>query len=143
METGEADIIRFHHEELCLPDHEHMMIDHYDVQHETKSGERVSMRRTAQWSQRPHLARVSFYERILQQHFHPDSRTMIEDVMHGVVHQEFERAGVNGWYNYRLWIYCPETDKLGIKRSYHTDGRGADSKYEMNIIPVEASDGRA
>lgn len=139
VEDGTADVIRFHHEELCLPEHEHMMVDH----NKTDIVHGAPMRRTVQWSQRPHLARVSFYERILQQHFHPDSRTMIEDVMHGVVHQEFERAGVNGWYNYRLWIYCPETDKLGIKRSYHTDGRGADSKYEMNIIPVEASDGRA
>ena len=137
MDSGEADIIRLHHEELVLPDHEHMMLDHYDVQRETKKGERVSMRRTAQWSQRPHIARVSFYERILQQHFHPDSRTMIEDVMHGIVDNEFNKHGEQGWYNYRLWLYCPTTDKIGIKRSYHTDGRGADEKYEMDIIPVE------
>ena len=137
MDSGEADIIRFHHEELVLPDHEHMMIDHYDVQVETTNSERVSMRRTAQWSQRPHIARVSFYERILDNYFHPDSKTMIEDVMHGVVHQEFEKHGAQGWYNFRLWLYCPTTDKLGIKRSYHTDGRGADPKYEMDIKPVE------
>lgn len=132
VKDGTADVVRLHHEELCLPEHEHMMVDHKtDIVHG------APMRRTVQWSQRPHLASVAFYERILRQHFHPESRTMIEDVMHGVVHQEYERYGVNGWYNYRLWLYCPETDKIGIKRSYHTDGRGKDSKYEMNIIPVE------
>lgn len=142
METGEADIIRFHHEELILPDHEHMMIDHENklmIPQTTLTARQapVPMRRTAQWSQRPHIARVSFYERILDNYFHPDSKTMIEDVMHGVVHQEFEKHGIEGWYNFRLWIYCPTTDTLGIKRSYHTDGRGADEKYEMDIKPVE------
>lgn len=137
MEKGEADVIRFCHEELILPDYDHMMLDK-----ENQTIEGAPMRRTVQWSQRPHIASVAFYQRILSQHFHPESRTMIEDVMHGVVHNEYERHGVNGWYNYRLWIYCPETDKLGIKRSYHTDGRGADIKYDMDIKPVEGNNGR-
>lgn len=132
LERGEADLIRLCHEELILPDYDHMMIDKDDV---LMMG--AKMRRTVQWSQRPHLASVAFYERILRQHFHVESRTMIEDVMHGVVHNEFLKHGVNGWYNYRLWIYCPDTDTLGIKRSYHTDGRGADPKYDMDIKPVE------
>lgn len=134
MESGEADVIRLIHEELILPDYDHMMIDKESL---LVGKGLVPMRRTAQWSQRPHIASVAFYERILNNYFHPDSKTMIEDVMHGIVHQEFEKHGVNGWYNFRIWVYCPETDKLGIKRSYHTDGRGADPKYEMDIKPVE------
>ncbi len=130
MNGGKADVIRFHHEELILDDHKHLM---FGCCPEDIAG--VKLHKTIQWSQRPHLARVSFYERILDQYFNPESRTMIEDVMHGIV----QKAGrdIHGWYNYRLWIYSPETDKLGIKRSYHTDGRGADDKYEMDIIPVE------
>jgi len=62
---------------------------------------------------------------------------MIEDVMHGIVISACQGQNINGWYNFRLWIYSPKADKLGIKRSYHTDGRGADLKYEMDIKPVE------
>lgn len=127
LESGEADLVRFSHEELILPDHKHLMLD----------SDNDFMVRTVQWSQRPHIASVAFYDRILRQHFHPESRTMIEDVMHGIVHNEFLKHGEQGWFNYRLWIYTPRTDTLGIKRSYHTDGRGADEKYEMDIKPVE------
>lgn len=132
MNTGEADIIRLHHEEKILPEHKHLMFGCCA----DKIG-KVELHKTMQWSQRPHIARVSFYERLLDQYFHPDSKTMIEDVMHGIVIEECQKHGINGWYNFRIWLYCPKTDKLGIKRSYHTDGRGADPKYEMDLKPVE------
>lgn len=137
MDSGEADIIRLHHEELVLPEHKHLMFGCCSEQ----LGE-AWLHKTMQWSQRPHIARVSFYERLLDQYFHPDSKTMIEDVMHGIVQGECEKHGINGWYNFRIWLYTPKTDKLGIKRSYHTDGRGADEKYEMDIKPVEGNNGR-
>lgn len=138
MDGGHADVIRFHHEELILPDHKHLM---FGCCAEPVEG--ALIHKTMQWSQRPHIARVSFYERILDHYFHPDSKTMIEDVMHGIVQEDCQKNGISGWFNFRLWIYCPDTDKLGIKRSYHTDGRGADPKYEMDIKPVEAKNGRA
>jgi len=31
------------------------------------------LHKTMQWSQRPHIARVSFYQRILDQYFNPEA----------------------------------------------------------------------
>ena len=131
---GLAHVIRFCHEELILPDYEHMMLDPDSLLVGT---EQVPMRRTMQWSQRPHLASTAFYRNMIDQYFHPDSKTMIEDVMHGIVHSFIEREGEQGWNLWRLWIYTPETDSLGIKRSYHLDGRGADPKFDMDIKPLK------
>ena len=137
MDTGLADVVRMHHEEKVLDDHKHLMFGCCPEQ----IG-KVWLHKTMQWSQRPHIARVSFYERVLDQYFNPESRTMIEDVLHGIVQEECQRHDINGWYNFRIWLYSPKTDTLGIKRSYHTDGRGADTKYEMDIKPVEGKNGR-
>lgn len=138
---GNANVIRLHHEELILPDHKHLMLDE-KPQH--MGGMNICpMMRTMQWSQRPHLADTAFYKWMIDNHFNPESRTMIEDVMHGVVHSHIEREGEAGWKLWRLWIYCPNSDKLGIKRSYHTDGRGADPKYDMIIKPVNKGDKHA
>lgn len=127
--TGQAHVIRFHHEAHVLPDHEHMMIG--DV--EEVCG--IKMRRTRQWSQRPHLTSVAFYLQMLENYFNPESRTMIEDVIHGVVDEQCRLGGIMAWYNWRLWIYHP--DGGNIKRSYHIDGRGSDEKFEMEILPVK------
>lgn len=125
---GEANLIRFHHEALILPEHESLMMS--EVIHVCG----VPMRKTMQWSQRPHLASTAFYRRFIEAYFHPESKTMIEDVMHGIVHTDCMRDGLMGWNNWRLWIYTPEGD---IKRSYHLDGRQDDPKYEMIIKKVE------
>lgn len=127
--NGTANVIRFCHEELILPDYRHMMLD--DESQKLYNG--VPMRRTMQWSQRPHLASTAFYREMIDKHFHPDSKTMIEDVMHGIVHSHYEREGEMAWNLWRIWIYTPDTDNLGIKRSYHLDGRGSDKKYDMII----------
>jgi hypothetical protein len=91
------------------------------------------MRKTMQWSQRPHLASTAFYRQMLDRYFHPDSLTMIEDVIHGAVIEDCRKDSIMGWYSWRLWIYHPEGN---IKRSYHLDGRGDDPKYEMVVKPV-------
>lgn len=130
--NGTANVIRFCHEELILPDYKHMMLD----EKPQRPFNWVNMMRTMQWSQRPHLASTAFYRQMIDTHFNPDSKTMIEDVMHGVVHSHVEREGEMGWNLWRLWIYCPDSDSLGIKRSYHLDGRGADPKFDMIIKPV-------
>ncbi|PIW95029.1 MAG: hypothetical protein COZ85_02145 [Candidatus Moranbacteria bacterium CG_4_8_14_3_um_filter_34_16] len=117
---GEANVIRFHHEAMILPDHEYLMFDH-----ENKIVEGVSMRRTMQWSQRPHLASKVFYQNMLDRYFTGD-KTMIEDVVYGRL-IEACKDGILGWYDWRVWIYTPEGDN--IKRSYHIDGRKKDPKY--------------
>lgn len=124
LRSGEAELIRFHHESHVLPDHEHLMLD---VSPRKVQG--VPLRRTVQWSQRPHLATTVLYRRILGEHFSPDSRTMIEDTMHGRLHNAWREYGYAGWDRYRTWLYCPEGDT--ILRSYHLDTRGTDEKFEM------------
>lgn len=124
--SGDAHLIRFIHEELILPDYEHMMLDDGP-----KTLHEVPMVRTVQWSQRPHLASTAFYRQIVDHYFSEDSRTMIEDVMHGVVHNAYLTEGEPAWNLWRMWIYAPDSDSLGIKRSYHLDGRGDDPKYGM------------
>lgn len=116
VSSGHLDVLRFHHEAQVLEVHEHLMIDH-----ETKSIVGVPLRRTVQWSQRPHLANTEYYRRILRDNFPLTSRTMIEDRMHSVAQWQ---------HGHRLAIYHPDGD---IKRSEHLDGRGSESKYEMKM----------
>lgn len=114
--NSHMDIVRFHHESHVLPVHEYLMVDH-----QTKTMLGVPLRRTRQWSQRPHLANADYYRRILRANFPWTARTMIEDKMHSVVQSE---------PGHRLAIYHPEGN---IKRSYHLDGRGDDPKFDMEF----------
>lgn len=119
IRDGTINLLRLHHEASILPEHEHLMLDTPDV---------GTMLRTMQWSQRPHLASVEFYERILNEYFGRDSRTMIEDVMAGVLEVYWAEKGEEGWKEFRLAIYAPEGD---VKRSTHLDGRAGEPKYEF------------
>lgn len=113
---GYLDVLRFHHESHILDVHEHLMVDL-----QTKDILGLPVRRTRQWSQRPHLANTEYYRRILRENFPLSSRTMIEDKMHSVAQ----------WQpGHRLAIYHPEGN---IERSFHLDGRGSQSKYEMEF----------
>lgn len=124
VQSGALDVLRFHHEDSIPPDHEHMMI-----------GDRVpeylpmGVLPTVQWSQRPHLARTDWYSEMLGRHFTGWGRTMIEDVMHGVAHNAWERMGLTGWANYKIGIYAPADGHL--RRTLHTDGRRDEPKFEM------------
>lgn len=122
--SGQADLVRLHHEALILDVHKYLMFDLLPVE---ICG--IPMMRTQQWSQRPHVTSVAFYKRILSDYFNPGMKTMIEDKMYGVVEQAC-KDGLMGWYNFRLWIYTPDGD---IKRSYHTDGREGEPKYESTF----------
>lgn len=124
LDSDTANVVRFHHEAIVLEVHEHMMIDR-----ESQRPLDVPMRRTVQWSQRPHLANAGLYRRILAEHFTDESRTMIEDTMHGVVHNAWREYGLAGWDRFRLWLYTP--DDGSFVRSRHLDTRGAAPKYEM------------
>jgi hypothetical protein len=85
--------------------------------------------KTVQWSQRPHVSTKEFYERILHDHFSENARSMIEDVMHGVVHAPYCDRGRAAWSDFKLWMYTPSVDDM--KRSTNLDGRGDEEKYGM------------
>lgn len=123
--SDRADVIRLHHEASILAPHRYLMVD-AKPRHECD----VPMSRTVQWSQRPHLASTDFYRWMISTYFGDQSRTMIEDVMYGVVETHWREMGVRGWEKFRLWLYNPGGD---IKRSTHLDGRGDDPKFSMKI----------
>lgn len=114
--SDDIDMIRFHFESHIHPEHEFMTIDKEVI---TMHG--VPVRRTVQWSQRPHLAKAEYYRRILRDHFPATGRTMVEDKMHSVAQEWPERN--------RIAIYHPEG--TSIIRSAHTDGREDDEKFPM------------
>jgi len=119
---GTANVVRFHHEARILPEHEELMIGPVEY----VNG--VPMRKTMQWSQRPHLARTEFYKQMLYQYFAPDAFGMIEDHIYSKCLIDCREHGMMGWYNWRIWVFHPEGDN--IKRSYTVDGRQDDLKYD-------------
>lgn len=122
IETGQAYMIRFHFEAKIPDEHRHLMLNR------TQEVCGLPMVKTIQWSQRPHLASTAFYKDMIDRYFNEQSRTMIEDVIHGKLIEAYEKDNLQGWYRWRVWIYTPEGN---IKRSYTIDGRGEDPKYEM------------
>lgn len=134
VHSGEADVIRLYPEVEIHPEHEHLMLDPLP-----RHPHGVPLRRTAQWSQRPHLARTLWYQSMLTRYFSPDARTMIEDCLYGVVEHYWLNYHEPGWEQWRLWIYQPEGD---IKRSGHLDTRGAELKFDMRFAyPGEVPEG--
>jgi hypothetical protein len=123
--SGEGDVVRFHFEAHIPHEHEHMM-------HGTILNSKQWYMRTSQWSQRPHVATVAFYKRIINTHFSPKAKSFIEDKMHGVVSNAYLEDGINGWYSYRVLIYYPEGGN--IKRSYHIDGREGERKFDGSQV---------
>lgn len=117
IQDGEADVVRFSHESEVLAAHSHMSVP----------GSPEGFHRTCQWSQRPHLASVAYYRRILASHFSPDACCFIEDVMHSVCHEAYKLDGINGWLQHKLAYFHPEGN---IRRSRHIDGRAGEEKYE-------------
>jgi hypothetical protein len=119
--SGQSNVVRLHHEGVIPADHMHMMHSH--------DGGFI---RTSQWSQRPHIASVAYYRRILDSHFSADAKCFIEDKMHGVLDQAFRLDGIAGWNQHRAHIYDPGNGNM--KRSYHTDGRAGERKYDERQI---------
>lgn len=127
--SGEANVVRFYHEATIHPDHRHLVLG------EPRDG----FARTVQWSQRPHLARTDWYRAILARYFAADGRTMIEDVLHGIVASAWLDSGEPGWWDWRIFIYHPDGE---IKRSTHLDARGSAPKYDMRFrYPGDAPPG--
>lgn len=107
------NVIRLYFEDEIIKEHEYLM--------GPKVGE---FRLTNQWSQRPHLAKMSFYREILKTHFSENARCFIEDRIYSPV------AACN-WEVFKVVIYHP--DGL-IKRSYHTNGRDGFNKLDEKQI---------
>jgi hypothetical protein len=129
---GTANVIRFNHESLILEEHKHLILSEAENHHG------ALLTKTQQWSQRPHLASTAFYNHMIGTYFHPESKTMIEDVIHQKVEIDMRAGGEQAWFNWRIWLYTPDSDPDGsILRSYNLDGRGDDPKFDMEIKPTE------
>lgn len=128
---GTANIIRFSHESKILDEHRHLILS------DAEEHNGIVMTKTQQWSQRPHLASTAFYRNMINTYFHPDSLTMIEDVMHQIVELDMRAGGSQAWFNWRIWLYTMPDADGSILRSYNLDGRKDDPKYDMIIKPVE------
>jgi hypothetical protein len=120
MRASDLNLMRFYHEVAIHPEHEHLM---------TGAVHSNGWRPTMQWSQRPHVAKRSFYERrVLKPNFATTARVMIEDVMHGICdHHLVVNGPEQAWNDWRLAIWHPAGN---IQRSTHLDGRGIDPKFE-------------
>lgn len=122
--AGDANVIRFHHEAHILKEHEHLMLGGVE---EVRG---VKLRKTFQWSQRPHLASTAYYRDILERHFRPESRAFIEHGMYGKLLEVVERDGLMGWNLHRVFVYHPDGV---ILRSSHLDGRRGAPNYESTF----------
>lgn len=134
---GELDAIRFHYHPSIRPDQKHLTIDP-----DPRPDRRIPYLRTAQWSQRPHLARTDWYRDIIATYFARSSRCHVEDVMQAVVRNAWATDGMDGWDRYRLGIYAdPEPT---MQRSTHLDARAGSPKlgqtfaYESDEVPAGA-----
>jgi hypothetical protein len=114
---GYSNVVRLYHEGVMPAEHKHLMHGRTDVFIET-----------SQWSQRPHIASTAYYRRILNSHFTEDAKCFIEDRMYGILEEAERIDGYQGWVQHRVHIYDPGNGNM--KRSYHTDGRAGEAKYD-------------
>lgn len=117
IETGDANLVRFLHEASILQEHEYLTRGRVRVHN-------ADFVKTIQWSQRPHLALTSYYRELIADNFTAQSRTFIEDKMHGVIQSQ-------PWEANKLLIYYPQPN---AKRSYHTDGRAGGNKFDDRLV---------
>lgn len=120
--SGESNLVRFHFEAVIPKEHEYLMIG------DPEEG----FLKTAQWSQRPHVASTAFYKRILSENFSKKAKCFIEDLIHGHVLEDCKKFGEQGWNQWRIHIYYPEGGN--IKRSLNLDGRAGTKKYDEDQV---------
>lgn len=116
----DANVVRLHFESVIPKDHEYMMMKPVEF-------DGIKYIPTAQWSQRPHIAKTDFYMKMMFRYFSDSSRTMIEDKVHGQLLAPFVDKGRSGWSDWRVYIYNADD----MKHSLNLDGRGSESKYDM------------
>ena len=112
IESGDVNLIRFLHEAHILSEHEHLMLEQIE-------SHGVPLRKTIQFSARPHLASVAFYRKLLER-FSPNAKCFLEDAAHSFCQSE-------PWADWRLSIYNPAGN---AKRSLHSDGRAGGPKFD-------------
>jgi len=120
---GVSNVIRLSHEAVLPAEHAHLM-------HGDEPG--TPLIRTSQWSQRPHVASVAYYRRILATHFTRATKSFIEDRMYGIVDEAFNTDGLAGWHQHKVHIYNPGGGDL--KRSTNLDGRQGESKFDTTQV---------
>jgi hypothetical protein len=76
--SGEVNHVRLNHEALILGEHKQLMLDEQPID---VTG--CPLIRTVQYSQRPHVASVAFYRRVLDSYFSEKAKCFIEDLLHG------------------------------------------------------------
>ncbi len=118
--SGDLNVVRLYHEGVIPREHEYLM-------HGLLLSEDTKFVKTSQWSQRPHVSTIAFYRDMLNSHFSENSKSFIEDKMHGVLQNAYNDDGMQGWNLFRVAIYCPGDN---MKRSYHTDGRAGEQKFD-------------
>lgn len=124
LSSGEADLVRFYWEPFLIPEHNHLFLDKSPVM----IGD-VPVVRTGQWSQRPHLATVALYRKIIENYLQDDRKTYIEDAIHGNFGGPFVNAPAAAWKENKLCIYHPL--RGSISRCEHLDGRMGEDKYGL------------
>lgn len=112
-----TNMIRLHYDESIHPDHQHMMRGHLTP----------NLIRTVQWHQRPHVAKVDWYIKILTDWFSTNARTFVEDRM-------YSPCSFSEWEEFKLTIYDPHGDGQRMKRSRDIDGRGDDPKFDTDLV---------
>jgi hypothetical protein len=115
--SGSTNMIRLHYDESIHADHQYMM----------RGKLTDNLVKTIQWHQRPHLALVEWYKKILIENFSAQARTFIEDKMHSPV-------SYSAWEDFKLTIYDPCGTGQNMKRSRDIDGRQDDPKYDKDLI---------
>lgn len=128
MDSYPLNLMRFYHEASVHEHHAHLFVD---IEPDNPCTPDVPFVRTMQWSQRPHVARIDFYGRLLAEYFGSGAKTMIEDVLHGITEFAHRKPNNEGWDEWRLAVYAPSEG--GMRRSLHLDGRDSDPKYAMTF----------
>lgn len=121
---GTSNVVRLYHEAEIPRVHRHLM-------HGDEPG--TPLIRTSQWSQRPHVASVAYYRRVLNAYFSRDACCFLEDRMYGVLDEAYNIDGLAGWHQHRVHVYNPP-EGLNMKRSLHTDGRAGEAKYDSTQV---------
>jgi len=119
IESGFAESVRFHHMDCAFIHQEHMSLA-IDKTRQEVCG--INLMRTRQYSQRPHVATVDFYRRLLSE-FSADCRTFIEDRAYTLFY--------DNKIPFKLAVYTPEGH---IKRSRDLNGRAGGPKFDDALV---------
>ncbi len=122
VQSDKIKVMRYHFEAVIPEPHYYLMLDQEPI-----TIDKVSLIRTAQWSQRPHLLKVETYRELLSKWTTANANCMIEDAIHGhIVDDVLEH---DNWDKYRIAIYAPDLP-TGFCFAYHIDGRQGEDKFE-------------